>query len=103
MSGCRQLDSRLVVPPLPPRHIWRPRLITALDSADVPLVLLAAGPGAGKTVLLSEWALRHDGPAWWTPILHVYMRAASDLPLSRSSGVIGARAKSRNAIEGGSS
>ena len=65
MSGCRQLDSRLVVPPLPPRHIWRPRLVTALDSADVPLVLLAAGPGAGKTVLLSEWALRHDGPVAW--------------------------------------
>jgi LuxR family transcriptional regulator, maltose regulon positive regulatory protein len=65
MPGCRQLDSRLVVPPLPPRHVWRPRLITALDSADVPLVLLAAGPGAGKTVLLSEWVLRHDGPVAW--------------------------------------
>src|SRR5690242_4261814 len=65
MSGCRQLDSRLVVPPLPPRQVWRRRLITALDSADVPLVLLAAGPGAGKTVLLSEWVLRHDGPVAW--------------------------------------
>jgi len=49
MSGCRQLDSRLVVPPLPPRHIWRPRLITALDGADVPLTLLATGPGADKS------------------------------------------------------
>jgi LuxR family maltose regulon positive regulatory protein len=68
MSDCRQLDSRLVVPPLPPRHVWRPRLITALDDADVPLVLLAAGPGAGKTVLLSEWVLRHDGPVAWMTI-----------------------------------
>src|SRR5689334_17809845 len=65
MSGYRQLDSRLVVPPLPPRHIWRPRLLTALDGADVPLALLAAGPGAGKTVLLSEWVLRRDEPVAW--------------------------------------
>jgi LuxR family maltose regulon positive regulatory protein len=68
MSGYRQLDSRLVVPPLPPRHIWRPRLVTALDGADVPLVLLAAGPGAGKTVLLSEWVLRCDGPVAWMTV-----------------------------------
>ncbi|HEU5386155.1 MAG TPA: LuxR C-terminal-related transcriptional regulator [Streptosporangiaceae bacterium] len=54
-----------MVPPLPPRHIWRPRLITALDGADVPLALLAAGPGAGKTVLLSEWVLRRDEPVAW--------------------------------------
>jgi LuxR family maltose regulon positive regulatory protein len=65
MSDRRQLDSRLVVPPLPPRHIWRPRLITVLDGADVPLTLLAAGPGAGKTVLLSEWVLRRDEPVAW--------------------------------------
>ncbi|HET9971862.1 MAG TPA: AAA family ATPase [Streptosporangiaceae bacterium] len=50
---------------MPPRHIWRPRLTTALDGADVPLVLLAAGPGAGKTVLLSEWVLRRDEPVAW--------------------------------------
>src|SRR5690348_4637013 len=68
MSGCRQLDSRLVVPPLPPRHVRRPRLITALDGADVPLVLLAAGPGAGKTVLLSEWVLGRDGPVGWMTV-----------------------------------
>jgi LuxR family transcriptional regulator, maltose regulon positive regulatory protein len=57
-----------MVPPLPPRHVWRPRLITALDGADVPLVLLAAGPGAGKTVLLSEWVLGRDAPVAWVTV-----------------------------------
>ncbi|HEX5300040.1 MAG TPA: hypothetical protein VFW50_23890 [Streptosporangiaceae bacterium] len=37
----------------------------ALDGADVPLALLAAGPGAGKAVLLSEWVLRRDEPVAW--------------------------------------
>lgn len=43
-------------PPLPPRHIPRRRLTRALDgAAALPVTLLSAGPGAGKTVLLSEW------------------------------------------------
>ncbi|HEY7263814.1 MAG TPA: LuxR C-terminal-related transcriptional regulator [Trebonia sp.] len=59
-------DSRLVIPPPPPRHVARPRLIAALDRAmDVPLVLLSAGPGAGKTVLLAEWAHRWRGRVVW--------------------------------------
>lgn len=59
-------DSRLVIPPPPPRHVPRPRLIAALDHAmDVPLVLLSAGPGAGKTVLLAEWARRWRGRVVW--------------------------------------
>ncbi len=62
-------DSRLIVPRLPPRHISRPRLLAELDRvADTPLTLLAAGPGSGKTVLLSDWA-RHTGArvAWLAP------------------------------------
>jgi LuxR family transcriptional regulator, maltose regulon positive regulatory protein len=62
-------DSRLIVPRLPPRHISRPRLLAELDRvADTPLTLLAAGPGSGKTVLLSDW-VRHTGArvAWLTP------------------------------------
>ena len=51
------VDSRLDIPPAPPRHVPRPRLRAALDTVkDVPLVLLSAGPGTGKTVLLGEWA-----------------------------------------------
>jgi LuxR family transcriptional regulator, maltose regulon positive regulatory protein len=63
------VDPRLVVPPLPPRHISRPRLVAGLDSAaDAPLVLLAAGPGAGKTVLLSDWVGRGRAKVAWMTV-----------------------------------
>jgi len=59
-------DPRLVVPPLPPRHVARQRLLAALDgAAGLPLVVLAAGPGAGKTVLLTDWALTQQAPVGW--------------------------------------
>jgi len=52
-------DSRLMVPRLPPRHVSRPRLLAELDrAAAFPLTLLSAGPGAGKTVLLTDWVRR---------------------------------------------
>jgi LuxR family maltose regulon positive regulatory protein len=61
MSG----DSRFAVPVLPPCHIARPRLLTALDqAADLPLVLLTAAPGTGKTVLLTDWALCQERVVW---------------------------------------
>ena len=62
-------DSRLAIPLPPPRHVPRNRLLTALDNAiDAPLVLLSAGPGTGKTVLLAEWARRgRDHVAWLCP------------------------------------
>ena len=51
------------VPPLPPRHVSRPRLLAALDrAADAPITLLCAGPGAGKTVLLAEWVKNLKAP-----------------------------------------
>jgi len=59
-------DSRLNLPQLPPRHVSRPRLLAKLDdAADSPLTLLAAGPGAGKTVLLTEWSRRSDTRVAW--------------------------------------
>ncbi|MBO0830057.1 MAG: hypothetical protein J2P24_19970, partial [Streptosporangiales bacterium] len=61
-----QADPRLVVPPLPPLHVARSRLLDRLAATpDVPLTLLAAGPGAGKTVLLSDWVRRHHGVTAW--------------------------------------
>lgn len=64
MSGIR--DGRTNIAPLPPRHVSRPRLLAALDAAlSRPVTLVAAGPGWGKTVLLSEWAAaRRPRPAW---------------------------------------
>jgi LuxR family transcriptional regulator, maltose regulon positive regulatory protein len=62
-------DSRLTVPQLPPRHVSRPRLLAELDhAAGLPLTLLSAGPGSGKTVLLTDWVRRTDAQvAWLTP------------------------------------
>ena len=61
-----QVDRRLGVPPLPPRHVARPRLLAVLDgAAGLPLMLLAAGPGSGKTVLLADWALAQNAPVGW--------------------------------------
>jgi LuxR family transcriptional regulator, maltose regulon positive regulatory protein len=62
-------DSRVMVPQLPPRHISRSRLLAELDIAsDLPLTLLSAGPGAGKTVLLTDWVRRSAARiAWLTP------------------------------------
>jgi LuxR family maltose regulon positive regulatory protein len=59
-------DAHLPLPPLPPRHVPRPRLTSALNAArDVPLIVISAGPGSGKTVLLSEWAGSIDVPIVW--------------------------------------
>jgi LuxR family transcriptional regulator, maltose regulon positive regulatory protein len=64
-------DSRLTVPQLPPRHVSRPRLLAGLDrAAAFPLTLLSAGPGAGKTVLLTDWVrggamLDREGRVAW--------------------------------------
>ena len=59
-------DSRLNLPQLPPGHVCRPRLLAKLDdAADSPLTLLAAGPGSGKTVLLTEWSRRSDARVAW--------------------------------------
>ncbi|MBV9793382.1 MAG: hypothetical protein JO016_05515 [Actinobacteria bacterium] len=63
------MDARFVVPALPPRHISRARLLADLDrAADRPLILIAAGPGAGKTVLLSDWVLRTKTSVAWITV-----------------------------------
>ncbi|HET8953401.1 MAG TPA: hypothetical protein VFN44_22955, partial [Solirubrobacteraceae bacterium] len=44
----------------------RPRLLRRLDAArDIPLVLLVAPAGYGKTTLLAEWAARSERPFDW--------------------------------------
>jgi LuxR family transcriptional regulator, maltose regulon positive regulatory protein len=62
-------DARLIVPILPPRCIPRPRLVSVLNTATQrPLTLVAAGPGSGKTVLLSQWARSRPTPPAWVSL-----------------------------------
>ena len=57
---------RLTVPQLPPRYVSRPRLLAGLDgAAALPLTLLSAGPGAGKTALLTDWVRRGEARVAW--------------------------------------
>jgi LuxR family transcriptional regulator, maltose regulon positive regulatory protein len=56
-------------PPVPhPDEIPRPRLLTRLDDATEPVVLVAAPCGAGKTVLLAQWARTRLPPAAWVSL-----------------------------------
>jgi LuxR family maltose regulon positive regulatory protein len=56
-----------VAPPaLPSRLVDRSRLTAALDGyASGPLTLVSAGPGWGKSVLLSSWAHSRPEPIAW--------------------------------------
>lgn len=56
-----------LVPPGTTRVVTRPRLVDALDAAsELPLTLLAAPAGAGKTILLADWLRsRNDQRVAW--------------------------------------
>jgi LuxR family maltose regulon positive regulatory protein len=59
-------DARITMPQLPPGYVSRPRLLARLNrAADLPLTLVCAGPGAGKTVLLADWAQRVNARVVW--------------------------------------
>lgn len=58
-----------LLPPVAPRVVTRRRLLDELDAAtELPLTLIAAPAGSGKTVLLAEWRRRRGGArvAWLT-------------------------------------
>ncbi|MGB3440875.1 MAG: LuxR C-terminal-related transcriptional regulator [Actinophytocola sp.] len=53
--------TKLTVPEPPSQLISRPRLLTVLERASDSMVTLVSAPaGAGKTLLLAEWARAHD-------------------------------------------
>jgi LuxR family transcriptional regulator, maltose regulon positive regulatory protein len=59
-------DLRFAVPLLPPHHVSRERLLRSVDeAAPSALTLVCAGAGAGKTVLLADWARQQKGPVVW--------------------------------------
>ena len=59
-----------LVPALPAKHVPRPRLVAALESAveGNPLTLICAGPASGKTVLLTEWSRSRPRPLVWVSL-----------------------------------
>lgn len=55
-------STKLTVPDLPVHFVSRPRLLALLDGAtEQPVSVLCAPAGAGKTLLLAEWALHTEG------------------------------------------
>ena len=66
-TGLLDLKGRRVS--LLPRLVPRERLVRwLLDARDVPLALLVAPAGYGKSTLLSEWAVRDDRPFAWVTL-----------------------------------
>src|SRR5262245_9262347 len=56
-------------PPVPPFAIRRPRLEELLDDRADQQVVLVRGPvGAGKTVLVAQWAHAREHPCAWLSI-----------------------------------
>jgi LuxR family maltose regulon positive regulatory protein len=63
------LKSKLILPPLLPGLVARPRLLHLLDQGLVTkLTLVSAPAGYGKTTLLSAWAHQHTLPVAWVAL-----------------------------------
>ena len=57
---------KVVPPQLRVREIQRPRLLAMLDQAvERPVTVICAGPGSGKTVLVSQWIQARSHRVVW--------------------------------------
>ena len=61
-------ESKLHPPTAHAALISRAALVERLDSSDVPITVVAAPPGYGKTTLLAEWSRRHPSRFAWLSI-----------------------------------
>ncbi|KPK12204.1 MAG: hypothetical protein AMJ56_05180 [Anaerolineae bacterium SG8_19] len=60
------LTTKLCPPRIPDDVVWRERLLAQLDGGrELPLTLVSAGAGYGKSTLLSQWLARNDSPSAW--------------------------------------
>ncbi len=60
------LQTKLLIPPIRPKLVARPRLVERLNAGlEHRLVLVSAPAGFGKTTLLSEWAAGAGEPVAW--------------------------------------
>ncbi|MGW3405190.1 LuxR C-terminal-related transcriptional regulator [Streptomyces zhihengii] len=65
-SGAPFLRARLSLPTRPGTFLRRERLSAALDrAARAPLTVVNGSAGAGKTLLVADWAAGLDGPVAW--------------------------------------
>ncbi|MBM3463322.1 MAG: hypothetical protein FJX76_14570, partial [Armatimonadetes bacterium] len=64
-SSAAVARTRVSIPPRPATAISRAAALARLDEAAAhPIIALVAGPGSGKTMLLSEWAATRP-TAWY--------------------------------------
>lgn len=69
MFNPEQTHAVVGAPRLSRRHLPRPRLLSRLDH-DVPLTVVRAPAGSGKTALLAEWARSLRTPGVWVSLDH---------------------------------
>ncbi len=63
------IDSKVRVPPVPEGAVSRVALVNRLRTTrTIPIVLIAAPAGYGKTTLLAQWAARDERSAAWVTI-----------------------------------
>ena len=61
-------ESKLHPPVAHAALVSRVPLVDRLDASDVPITVIAAPPGYGKTTLLAEWSRRHPSRVAWLSI-----------------------------------
>ena len=60
------LSTKLYIPPLQPKTVFRSSLIEQLNrGAKTKLTLISASAGFGKTILLCQWVESYDYPVGW--------------------------------------
>ncbi|MFF7467834.1 LuxR C-terminal-related transcriptional regulator [Streptomyces sp. NPDC008092] len=100
------LRTRFAVPARPATFVRRPRLTAHLDQAlDTPLTMVNGAAGAGKTLLVADWAARLGRPvAWltneagdqgpgmfWAHVLHALHTAGTPPPAGLGGSPAGLR------------
>jgi LuxR family maltose regulon positive regulatory protein len=60
------IKTKLFLPKIPHNLVRRPKLVSLLDQGtQLPLTILSASAGFGKTTLLAEWAAQSHMPVAW--------------------------------------
>lgn len=103
------LESKLCPPQLLAGNVPRAALVNSLqDASAVPVVLVSAGPGYGKTTLITQWASRSPRPFAWISadkgdndpiVLLAYIATALDRVFPLDPAVFEALASANASVE----